>query len=85
MLGGMGCCGPMGGRGCWAGRGAGPRPANGRASPHLTHEPELGTHSSTHTPAGVSLQHHTGAVSGLDVIAMNDCVVSAECLLCLLP
>ena len=45
MLGGMGCCGPMGGRGCWAWRGAGPRPANGRASPHphLTHELELGT------------------------------------------
>ena len=77
MLGGMGCCGPMGGRGCWAGRGAGPRPANGRASPHLTHELELGTHSSTHIRAGewclITTPHRCSAVSGLEVIAMNDC------------
>ena len=55
------------------------------ASASLTHELELGTQ---HTHGLVSHNNTTiGALSGLDVIIMNDCCVlyiSVECLLCLL-
>ena len=81
MLGGMGCWGPMGGRGCWAWRGAGPRPANGRASPHphLTHELELGTHSSTHTHQLVS-HYNTTQLQCLGWMLSQ--WMTAECCIC---